>query len=253
MLSTDEVDRVIPPSDPILVQSCNNHDEHAHHHDKLKSTSSPAECKSSNGTTAGDRTPPSYVGISCSVSGYGRRGRYINGSAVGSSSGAGRVESVTSRSLPAQAEVSLLSTDQQHEPPVGDRSFVRARIERLYGPGALCSGFRRMNVARSPVLAPNHPSPAQSTPSASTGDTQAATPPVFRHLRAEFRRQLPLVSHSQRGSSGADQPAGAQLRTSSAASAKDTAGTGGDSTGEMTASVGHSFITVLTRAGMISH
>ncbi|XP_043247167.1 uncharacterized protein LOC122394379 isoform X2 [Amphibalanus amphitrite] len=91
------------------------------------------------------------------------------------------------------------------------RSFVQARIERLYGPGALCSGFRRnMNLNRSLPSRPTpgagdsspaapsasgRPAPLQLTVDTGSAADRSAAPaspglPVFRHLRPEFRQQL---------------------------------------------------------------
>lgn len=93
---------------------------------------------------------------------------------------------------------------------VVSRSFVQARIERLYGPGALCSGFRRITGSLNRSLpvrtsseepedtsrTPRRPPPLQlggdSLHTESTPPPPSPGLPVFRHLRAEFRQQLPV-------------------------------------------------------------
>ncbi|MPC14721.1 Disks large-associated protein 4 [Portunus trituberculatus] len=81
-----------------------------------------------------------------------------------------------------------------------DKSFIQSRIERLYGPGALGSGFRSRRSLlelekeqkdreaaghRSPLIAPHSDSHYDPDAQAPEG-----FPSVFRHLRPEFRTQL---------------------------------------------------------------
>lgn len=81
-----------------------------------------------------------------------------------------------------------------------DKSFIQSRIERLYGPSALGSGFRSRRSLlelekeqkdreaaghRSPLIAPHSDSHYDPDAQAPEG-----FPSVFRHLRPEFRTQL---------------------------------------------------------------
>ena len=111
--------------------------------------------------------------------------------------GAGRPALNGSSPPPAPAqptgEPTRAGTEDDAVPP---SSFVQARIERLYGPGALCCRFRRVvNLNRS---LPSRPAPLQLAVDtgghvdAEREQTAPASPglPVFRHLRPEFRQQL---------------------------------------------------------------
>ncbi|XP_063887664.1 uncharacterized protein LOC135115102 isoform X2 [Scylla paramamosain] len=87
-----------------------------------------------------------------------------------------------------------------------DKSFIQSRIERLYGPGALGSGFRSRRSLlelekeqkdreaaghRSPLIAPHSDSHYDPDAQAPEG-----FPSVFRHLRPEFRTQLQVKRNS---------------------------------------------------------
>ena len=81
-----------------------------------------------------------------------------------------------------------------------DKSFIQSRIERLYGPGALGSGFRsrrsllELEKEQKDREAAGHRSPLIVPHSDSHYDPDAQAPEgfpsVFRHLRPEFRTQL---------------------------------------------------------------
>ncbi|KAG0727108.1 Disks large-associated protein 4 [Chionoecetes opilio] len=81
-----------------------------------------------------------------------------------------------------------------------DKSFIQSRIERLYGPGALGSGFRsrrsllELEKEQKDREAAGHRSPLTAPHSDSHYDPDAQAPEgfpsVFRHLRPEFRTQL---------------------------------------------------------------
>ena len=75
------------------------------------------------------------------------------------------------------------------------KSFIQQRIERLYGPSALGIGF----CAKRAQLERDSPSPKRSTsppPLANEDFLEGKSPPglpsVFKHLRPEFRHQLPV-------------------------------------------------------------
>lgn len=81
-----------------------------------------------------------------------------------------------------------------------DKSFIQSRIERLYGPSALGSGFRsrrsllELEKEQKDREAAGHRSPLIAPHSDSHYDPDARAPEgfpsVFRHLRPEFRTQL---------------------------------------------------------------
>ncbi|KAJ3648752.1 hypothetical protein Zmor_020530 [Zophobas morio] len=82
------------------------------------------------------------------------------------------------------------------------KSFIQQRVERLYGPGALAQGFFVMKRQK------HHESESESDTSVvdvSKGEnetnespmkqsTSSPALPVLRHLRPEFRAQLPIIS-----------------------------------------------------------
>ncbi|CAG9856253.1 unnamed protein product [Phyllotreta striolata] len=80
------------------------------------------------------------------------------------------------------------------------KSFIQQRVERLYGPGALAQGFfvTKPNQRWEAIVA------KEEQHSRSFGDVEAElamkqsssspTLPVLRHLRPEFRAQLPAIS-----------------------------------------------------------
>lgn len=73
------------------------------------------------------------------------------------------------------------------------KSFIQQRVERLYGPGALAQGFfiqspRKLDLSTS-----------EKTPSPIVGSSNSTSSlPVLRHLRPEFRAQLPILSSPKR-------------------------------------------------------
>ncbi|KAF2367861.1 SAPAP family [Trinorchestia longiramus] len=100
------------------------------------------------------------------------------------------------------------------------KSFIRERIERLYGPGALAAGFtRRSPHATSSMGNSVKRTSAQSRPEGriipiqleyndevdkqSNDESGRSMPSVFRHLRPEFRYQLPVKSPVSSPSSSA--------------------------------------------------
>ncbi|GLH05390.1 Disks large-associated protein 4 [Gryllus bimaculatus] len=73
------------------------------------------------------------------------------------------------------------------------KSFVQQRIERLYGPGALAQGF--FSRTRQQSLTEEESSP-QGADTSGTSSAGSPALPVLRHLRPEFRAQLPLTPAS---------------------------------------------------------
>ncbi|XP_013187047.1 uncharacterized protein LOC106132233 [Amyelois transitella] len=100
------------------------------------------------------------------------------------------------------------------------KSFIQQRVERLYGPGALAQGFfnqkrhklrsqsdedepkvlteKSMNCPSESYLNPRksvsfESENVYSSPNGETGELDVSLP-VLRHLRPEFRAQLPIVS-----------------------------------------------------------
>lgn len=94
------------------------------------------------------------------------------------------------------------------------KSFIQQRVERLYGPGALAQGFfinmQRKNRSfevgkeKSFKAAPENNNHSKSfnenflevntSESYLKQSTSTPTLPVLRHLRPEFRAQLPILS-----------------------------------------------------------
>ncbi|XP_044746759.1 uncharacterized protein LOC123308239 [Coccinella septempunctata] len=94
------------------------------------------------------------------------------------------------------------------------KSFIQQRVERLYGPGALAQGFfvkkrQKSRLSESDAEkkvegSNDHHSVSMSdkllrdtTDDASCMKQSTSSPvlPVLRHLRPEFRAQLPIISH----------------------------------------------------------
>ncbi|XP_067003721.2 uncharacterized protein [Anabrus simplex] len=96
----------------------------------------------------------------------------------------------------SQHQQTLYSSSSVESTPIGtvNKSFIQQRVERLYGPGALAQGFFR----RTRSLSKSHDESQEVDASPST--TPASTPglPVLRHLRPEFRAQLPLTTSIRR-------------------------------------------------------
>lgn len=93
-----------------------------------------------------------------------------------------------------------------------DKSFIQSRIERLYGPSALGSGFRsrrsllELEKEQKDREAAGHRSPLIAPHSDSHYDPDARAPEgfpsVFRHLRPEFRTQLQVKRNTGTPKSG---------------------------------------------------
>ncbi|XP_049844996.1 uncharacterized protein LOC126297813 isoform X1 [Schistocerca gregaria] len=186
---------------------------------------------------SGSVRKPSYLGLSCSVSGYGRASAYglrsrdhspaptsvqprlstpvqaMDG-AVCDGRSSTRVNGHVQNSddpdcshpimaVPGAVRVIELelATQQkgfvqhQQEPDSPAKSVVQQRVERLYGPGALAQAFlKRMSgsVPKSPTIDDDSQvSPSENDIKVVCSSSPPALP-VLRHLRPEFRAQLPI-------------------------------------------------------------
>lgn len=90
------------------------------------------------------------------------------------------------------------------------KSFIQQRVERLYGPGALAQGFfvtkrqkNRLSDSEDKSVKGEYDKHSKSMTDALLDDepepvmkqsTSSPTLPVLRHLRPEFRAQLPIIS-----------------------------------------------------------
>lgn len=89
-----------------------------------------------------------------------------------------------------------------------EKSFIQQRVERLYGPGALAQGFffkrsvTKLNVTDNSFNKFSNNSDT-SMDSVNTEESLKNLP-VLRHLRPEFRAQLPVVS-SRKPTDGSEQ------------------------------------------------
>ncbi|XP_032691129.1 uncharacterized protein LOC116853905 isoform X2 [Odontomachus brunneus] len=96
--------------------------------------------------------------------------------------------------LTTEVESQVLNTSSNSE-----KSFIQQRVERLYGPGALAQGFffkrstTKLNVTSDGSFNKSGNNNNISTDNANT-DESLKNLPVLRHLRPEFRAQLPVVS-----------------------------------------------------------
>ncbi|XP_063977964.1 uncharacterized protein Vlc [Diachasmimorpha longicaudata] len=103
---------------------------------------------------------------------------------------------------------STVGTDNQTLNSSCKKSFIQQRVERLYGPGALAQGFffkRSLNQSTSSESSFNKSSNNNDSlvDNANTEESLKNLP-VLRHLRPEFRAQLPVVS-PRRPTDGSEQ------------------------------------------------
>ncbi|KYN04102.1 PREDICTED: uncharacterized protein LOC108772909 [Cyphomyrmex costatus] len=102
-----------------------------------------------------------------------------------------------------EVENQVLNTSSSSE-----KSFIQQRVERLYGPGALAQGFffkrsiTKLNISDSSFNKSSNNNDI-STDNANTEESLKNLP-VLRHLRPEFRAQLPVVS-SRKPTDGTEQ------------------------------------------------
>ncbi|KAG7189144.1 hypothetical protein KM043_008712 [Ampulex compressa] len=93
-------------------------------------------------------------------------------------------------SVETETQVSTTSSSSE-------KSFIQQRVERLYGPGALAQGFffkrstTKLNVSESGV---NKSGNNDASTDNANAEESLKNLPVLRHLRPEFRAQLPVVS-----------------------------------------------------------
>ncbi|CAD1476832.1 unnamed protein product, partial [Heterotrigona itama] len=89
-----------------------------------------------------------------------------------------------------------------------EKSFIQQRVERLYGPGALAQGFffRRSTSKLSNTDSSFNKSTNNNDVSTENANAEESLKnlPVLRHLRPEFRAQLPVVS-PRRPTDGSEQ------------------------------------------------
>ncbi|XP_057328687.1 uncharacterized protein LOC130669686 isoform X1 [Microplitis mediator] len=95
-----------------------------------------------------------------------------------------------------------------------EKSFIQQRVERLYGPGALAQGFfKRANQSQNSDSSFSNKSSLNNSRSSNKNDLSIDNAnneeslknlPVLRHLRPEFRAQLPVVS-PRRPTDGSEQ------------------------------------------------
>ncbi|XP_033323404.2 uncharacterized protein LOC117218833 [Megalopta genalis] len=103
----------------------------------------------------------------------------------------------------ADVDNQVLNTSSSSE-----KSFIQQRVERLYGPGALAQGFffkrstSRLSVSETSFGKSSNNNDL-STDNANTEESLKNLP-VLRHLRPEFRAQLPVVS-PRRPTDGSEQ------------------------------------------------
>lgn len=101
-----------------------------------------------------------------------------------------------------EVESQVLNTSSSSE-----KSFIQQRVERLYGPGALAQGFF---YKRSTTKLSNdsnfNKSSNNNNISADNANMEESLKnlPVLRHLRPEFRAQLPVVG-SRKPTDGTEQ------------------------------------------------
>lgn len=110
--------------------------------------------------------------------------------------------------------ISETAMKQEYSNGTETKSFIQQRVERLYGPGALAQGFFITKPQKSRLSESDSKThtPVSDKHSKSMNDnlleddleygmkqsTSSPTLPVLRHLRPEFRAQLPMIS-SRRG------------------------------------------------------
>ncbi|XP_067211541.1 uncharacterized protein [Linepithema humile] len=102
-----------------------------------------------------------------------------------------------------EVESQVLNTSSNTE-----KSFIQQRVERLYGPGALAQGFffKRSTTKLNTSDSNFNKSSNSSDISIDNANAEESLKnlPVLRHLRPEFRAQLPVVS-SRKPTDGTEQ------------------------------------------------
>ena len=93
-------------------------------------------------------------------------------------------------------------SSNQNASSTSEKSFIQQRVERLYGPGALAQGFFRRSSSNKLNLSDlsnksfngSNNSFNKSLNESVNYEESLKNLPVLRHLRPEFRAQLPAVS-----------------------------------------------------------
>lgn len=101
-------------------------------------------------------------------------------------------DSSTVNGSTVEVESQVLNTSSSSE-----KSFIQQRVERLYGPGALAQGFFfKRSTAKLNASSSFNKSGNSNNISIDNANTEESLKnlPVLRHLRPEFRAQLPVVS-----------------------------------------------------------
>lgn len=102
-----------------------------------------------------------------------------------------------------EVESQVLNTSSSSE-----KSFIQQRVERLYGPGALAQGFfyKRSTTKLNTSDSNFNKSSNNNNISADNANMEQSLKnlPVLRHLRPEFRAQLPVVG-SRKPTDGTEQ------------------------------------------------
>ncbi|XP_025074871.1 uncharacterized protein LOC105430173 [Pogonomyrmex barbatus] len=102
-----------------------------------------------------------------------------------------------------EVESQVINTSSSSE-----KSFIQQRVERLYGPGALAQGFFFKRSTAKINISDSSFNKSSNNNDISTDNANAEESlknlPVLRHLRPEFRAQLPVVS-SRKPTDGTEQ------------------------------------------------
>ncbi|EFN74045.1 Disks large-associated protein 1 [Camponotus floridanus] len=123
-------------------------------------------------------------------------------------------QGVTNLSDASFSDASILNGSTEVESQVlntsssSEKSFIQQRVERLYGPGALAQGFfyKRSTTKLNTSDSNFNKSSNNNNISADNANMEQSLKnlPVLRHLRPEFRAQLPVVG-SRKPTDGTEQ------------------------------------------------
>ncbi|XP_076284870.1 uncharacterized protein LOC143211262 isoform X2 [Lasioglossum baleicum] len=157
-------------------------------------------------TTPAKRSPGVSQMMSCSQQNKSFTSQYSGSSskpATGNLSNASFSDSSILNGSSMDMESQVLNTSSSSE-----KSFIQQRVERLYGPGALAQGFffKRSTSRLSASETSFNKSSNNNDVSTDNANTEESLKnlPVLRHLRPEFRAQLPVVS-PRRPTDGSEQ------------------------------------------------
>lgn len=157
-------------------------------------------------TTPAKRSPGVSQMMSCSQQNKSFTSHYSGSSskpATGNLSNASFSDSSILNGSSMDMDNQVLNTSSSSE-----KSFIQQRVERLYGPGALAQGFffKRSTSRLSASETSFNKSSNNNDVSTDNANTEESLKnlPVLRHLRPEFRAQLPVVS-PRRPTDGSEQ------------------------------------------------